>query len=194
MASNISSPPHFPFPSHIWLIAGYAGSGKDTVANFLAELLGSDQVKRDSFAGAVKDEVAAMYEFNRGYLDTADGKARMVQLCDGTRRTVRELLIEHAETTKTKTGDPAIWAKRIAAPNATHWILSDWRFLDELLNLRMRFPKAAIHTLRVRRSSVTPMASHTEHELDDAATEFTIDNDGSLVYIVNQLQKIVDRL
>lgn len=191
--------PHLPtntmsMPQAIWLISGYAGSGKDTTADILTNLLGNDQVTRDSFAGAVKDEVAAMYEFDRGYLDTQEGKSRVVRFPDGKAKTVRELLIEHAESTKAAAGDPAIWAKRIRTPNTPHWILSDWRFLDELFSLRMRFPQTPIYTLRVVRPGVEPTTSHTEHELDSFIYQYTIENSGSLLYIGNQLAAILNTI
>jgi hypothetical protein len=177
---------------HIWLISGYAGSGKDTTATILVNLLGSTAT-RSSFAGSVKDEVAAMYEVERSYLDTQAGKAHVVQLADGTQKTLRELIIAHAESTKQQT-HKGIWADRLAAPNTTHWILSDWRFLEELFTLRRRFPTAIIHTIRVRRAEIIPSTSYTEHELDDFAHEYTIDNCGSLLYIGNQLKDIVETL
>ncbi len=175
-------------PQTIWLISGYAGSGKDTTADILTNLLGHHLVTRNSFAGAVKDEVAKLYDLDRAELDTPHGKAR--KLSDGL--TVRDLIIYHAETTKAKENDPAIWAKRIRAPNTPHWILSDWRFLDELLHLRMRFPHAAVNTIRVQRPTVEPLETATEHELDSFVCQYTIENSGSLLYIANQLSRILD--
>ncbi len=177
-------------PQVIWLISGYAGSGKDTTADILTNLLGQHVVTRDSFAGAVKDEVAALYDLDRAELDTTQGKAAL--LPNDPTKTVRDLIIHHAETTKTSEGDPAIWAKRIRAPNTPHWILSDWRFLDELLHLRMRFPHAALYTLRVHRPTVEPLETATEHELDSFICQYTIENSGSLLYIANQLSRILE--
>jgi hypothetical protein len=158
----------------------------------LANLLG-DLTTWDSFAGAVKDEVAVMYEFNRAYLDTQEGKARYVQFPDGSRKSVRDLIIEHAESTK-QTTPPGIWAERLKTPTTSHWILSDWRFVDELITLRMRFPHAAIHTLRITRPGIVPSTSYTEHELNSFAYEYTIDNAGSLLYIANQVKSILERI
>ena len=175
---------------HIWLLSGFAGSGKDTVASLLVNLLGS-QATIGSFAGAAKDAVAAQYNLNRHLLDTQEGKASIVVF--PTRQlTVRELLIEYAEGEKRRAGNPAVWAERIAPPTTPHWILSDWRFLDELLYLRMRFPRAAVHTLRITRPSVHSSASHTEHDLDLFHFEYVVDNSGSLLYLANQIQKILE--
>ncbi len=181
-------------PEHIWLISGYAGSGKDTVAGILRNILGDALSATASFAGAVKDEVAAVYDFDRAVLDTQEGKARHIKLADGRRTTIRDLLIHHAETTKQKTGDAAIWAKRIAPPAVAHWILSDWRFLEELHSLQARFPESRIHTVRVLRPGVHPSASHTEHQLDAFVYEYTIENSGSLLYIGTQISRILEHM
>jgi hypothetical protein len=150
-------------PTHIWLLRGYAGSGKDTAAMILSRLTGGTI---SSFASAVKDEVAGMYDFDRSVLDTQEGKQRRVHLADGTCKTLRDLLIQHGQGQKQETGDPQYWAKRLQVPNTTHWILSDWRFLAEWICLQARFPEAIFHTMQIVRDSVNPLDTETEHELD----------------------------
>jgi hypothetical protein len=174
---------------HIWLLAGYAGSGKDTTAQMLQQILGNAAI--GSFAGAVKDEVAKLYGIERSVLDTQEGKA---SLLPDRKITVRSLLIEHAEGEKERTGDSAIWAQRIQPPPTIHWILSDWRFLEELLHLRFRFPSAVIHTLRIVRPDVQPLSTYTEHALDTFQFDCTIDNSGSLLYLSQQLFDIYIQL
>lgn len=181
-------------PEHIWLLAGYAGAGKDTTAALLAQLLGDKEVTKNSFAGYVKDEVAAMYEFDRTYLDTQEGKARKITFPDGKVTTIRDLLIGHAEATKHETGNPAVWAERIPIPNTTHWILSDWRFRAELECLRQRCPSAAIHTVRILRNELETSTSYTEHQLDRYPCQYTIENIGSLLYLGTQVEALVKRV
>ncbi len=175
---------------HIWLFAGYAGSGKDTAAQLLVHLLGESQATIGSFAGAVKDEVATLCAIPRHLLDSQEGKARI----HVSGMTYRQLLIQHAEEEKKRTQNPAIWAMRVQAPPTTHWVLSDWRFLDELLHIRFRFPKAAIHTVRIMRPSVHPSNSYTEHELDTAMFDTILDNSGSLLHLSTQIQMMLERL
>jgi hypothetical protein len=172
---------------HIWLIAGYAGSGKDTTADLLMNLLGANTVGRSAFADAVKDDVAAIYDLDRASLNTQEGKALLLE-----GRTVRQLLIQHAESAKREYG-PAIWAEKLQAPKVTHWILSDWRFMEEFTTMRARFPQANLHTVRVVRPTIEASTSYTEHELDDFPCQHTIDNTGSLLYIGNQLMHVVHR-
>jgi hypothetical protein len=164
-------------PQHIWLLKGYAGSGKDTSAEILVHNVNGTI---SSFASAVKDEVAIMYEFQREVLDTQEGKQRPVHFADGTCKTLRDLIIEHGQGQKQLYNDPQYWAKRLAAPQTDHWILSDWRFLAELDCLKSRFPEAQIHTVHIQRDSIRPMSSETEHELDGYPCEFVWPNNGSI--------------
>lgn len=172
------------YPEHIWMICGYAGSGKDTAAAILAKNLSRANIT--AFASAVKDFVAAVYDIDRAALDTQEGKRKEVR--EGV--TVRDLLIEHAQTEKECCGDPAIWAKRVhPPPNTVHWILSDWRFLAELNCFRSRFPRAKIHTIRIVRAEVTPLETATEHELDEFACDVVLDNSSSRISLGNQIER-----
>jgi hypothetical protein len=176
---------------HIWLLHGYAGSGKDATGDILKGLV--EEPAMASFAGAVKDEVAVMYELERSILDTQEGKQKWLAFADGTRKQVRTLLIEHGEGQKEVYKNRGIWADRVQKPEiCRNWIFTDWRFMAELETLRKRFPEAKIHTVRIVRSSVIPTDSPTEHELDTFPSEFVIDNSGSRLWIATQLQKIIE--
>ena len=171
------------YPEHIWLIRGYAGSGKDTAAAIIAKNLSRANIT--AFASAVKDFVAAAYDIDRASLDTQEGKRKLV----GEGVTVRDLLIEHAQSEKVKHGDPAIWAKRVQPPpNTVHWILSDWRFLAELKCFRFRFPKSKIHTIEIVRNGITPLETETEHELDGFVCDVVLDNSSSRISLGNQIE------
>jgi hypothetical protein len=173
---------------HIWFLHGYAGSGKDTTADLMKVLLGPS-VHISSFASAVKDEVAQLYGLERPLLDTQEGKQSYVG-----NKTVRDLLIEHAESAKQTSGNPAIWASRIMPPppETLHWIFSDWRFMSELTTIRERFPDADIHTVRIVRPSVKPMTSHTEHELDEYPCKYVMENSGSRLFLANQVADMIE--
>ncbi len=177
-------------PEYIWLLCGYAGSGKDTSGSLLQNLLGIQHVHLSAFAAAVKDEVAELHSLNRESLDTQEGKQAVLE-----GRTIRSLLIEHAQGLKEITGNPHIWAEKVQPlPNTKHWILTDWRFLGELDCLKRRFPHAKIHTIRIQRLDIQPLTTETEHELDYFPCEFVVENSGSLLYLANQLKTIVDSI
>jgi len=82
-------------------ICGFIGSGKDTAANYL---VGWHGFRRDSFAGALKDAVAAVFGWDRELLEGLTTEARAW----------REQV------------DPW-WAERLGMPNLTpRWILQYW--------------------------------------------------------------------
>jgi hypothetical protein len=180
-------------PKHIWLLYGYACSGKDTTGSLLQNMLG-DSAHISSFASAAKDEVASMYELDRTILDSQEGKQKWLYFTDGTHKQVRTLLIEHAQGEKEKYNNPAIWAERLIVPDCLHFICTDWRFMSELECMRRRFPNAYIHTVHIRRSSVIPLSDPTEHELDSFPSEYIIKNDGSLLYLSTQIRDIIERI
>jgi hypothetical protein len=82
-------------------ICGFIGSGKDTAANYL---VGWHGFRRDSFAGALKDAVAAVFGWDRELLEGLTTEARAW----------REQV------------DPW-WAERLNMPNLTpRWVLQYW--------------------------------------------------------------------
>ena len=82
-------------------ICGFIGSGKDTAANYL---VGWHGFRRDSFAGALKDAVAAVFGWDRELLEGLTTEARAW----------REQV------------DPW-WAERLNMPDLTpRWVLQYW--------------------------------------------------------------------
>ena len=82
-------------------IVGFIGSGKDTVADYLANI---HQFRRESFASTLKDSVAAVFGWDR-------------TLLEGRTRQSREWR---------ETVDPW-WANRLNLPHLTpRWVLQQW--------------------------------------------------------------------
>ena len=82
-------------------IVGFIGSGKDTVADYLANI---HQFRRESFASTLKDSVAAVFGWDR-------------TLLEGRTRQSREWR---------ETVDPW-WANRLNLPQLTpRWVLQQW--------------------------------------------------------------------
>ncbi len=182
-------------PEYIWLLSGYAGSGKDTAGSILEGLLENTNVWTTSFAAQPKLEVSNMYSIPLELLNSQEGKQSLIPLSDGTQKQVRTLLIEYAQGKKKETNNPYIWAECLQPSNpAKHWILTDWRFLGELECLQRRFPNTRIITLRVLKPDVIPLKSETEHELDTYMCNFSLDNSGSLLYLANQLNEILTHI
>jgi hypothetical protein len=82
-------------------VCGFIGSGKDTIADYL---VGFHGYRRDSFAGTLKDAVAAVFGWDRELLEGRTPEARAW----------REQV------------DPW-WAERLGMPNLTpRWVLQYW--------------------------------------------------------------------
>ena len=82
-------------------IAGFIGSGKDTAANYL---VGWHGFRRDSFAGALKDAVAAVFGWDRELLEGHTAESRAWR-----------------ETVDTW------WSDRLGIPQLTpRWVLQQW--------------------------------------------------------------------
>jgi hypothetical protein len=166
----------------IYLIAGYAGSGKSTAGQILAEHLAAETT---AFAAAVKDDVAAAYNIPRDALETQEGKRAMYGAKSG-----RQLLIEHSAEMKRQSGE-TVWAVRVAeqlkASVAPIWVIHDWRYKAELQTLRSWFADAEIVTIRVQRDGVIPLSDPSEHDLDDFSTDYLIQNNGTLTDLRTEL-------
>lgn len=160
----------------IFMICGYAGAGKSTVARYVQSLRPHSQ--RLSFAQFVKDKVAKMYDIDRSLCDTQEGKNTIVEATHGI-FTVRDLLIIHAESHKRKFGD-GVWAEAVAEqiqsrPEVQDWILEDWRFPIEYTVLRETFRSALIHRFRVRNDNVKPY-NDAEKAMDTEPMHAILDN------------------
>jgi len=82
-------------------ITGWIGSGKDTIADYLVNF---HQFRRDSFAGTLKDAVAAVFGWDREMLEGRTKEAR-----------------EQREKIDTW------WSERLNMPNLTpRWVLQYW--------------------------------------------------------------------
>jgi len=148
----------------ILLLAGWSGAGKDTLA---ARLMNCTPFKRYAFADPVKDAAAEWYGFPRALADTEEGKRSMWK-----ERTVREWIIFHGEEEKRVHGKD-VWAKRIAAQilddvETMYFVITDWRFIDELVALQKSVGAVAdIYPMRVvnENQRISPVASLTEYSL-----------------------------
>lgn len=82
-------------------VCGFIGSGKDTIADYL---VGFHGYRRDSFAGTLKDAVAAVFGWDRELLEGRTPEARAWR--------------EQVDTW---------WATRLDMPNLTpRWVLQYW--------------------------------------------------------------------
>ena len=159
-------------PTHIKIIllAGWSRSGKDTAADYLCNI---HHMKKFAFADAPKIAVAEKYNFPLAWTKTQDGKSLEIQT-DSGKHTVRELIIEYAMCERAK--NSFAWAEVVAkqirqsiTEGYTQFVISDWRFLDELIGLQKELYsiKPVIYTVRITRNGqiISPVADKTEYGL-----------------------------
>ncbi len=163
----------YPTRMKIILLSGWSQSGKDTLG---ARLVAEHECKRFAFADPVKDVAASLYGFDRKLADTQEGKVTVVPQRNWLMpagRTVREWVIQVGEDRK-KVHGAGVWAEKIAdqilaAPSFRgRYVITDWRFPEELVALQARLPAAAeFYPVRLVRPGqrVSPVGSATEYAL-----------------------------
>lgn len=186
-------------PIRIWLLSGYAGSGKTAAAQYFQTFLPSSTRYTTAFADAVKDDVAHLYSFPRHLCDTQEGKASVIKTSDGP-KTVRTLLIDYSLAKKEAYGEN-VWAtevvrriqqKRERRPDITDIIIHDWRFKIEIETLQNEFGVSAIlHTVRIRRSSIQSLPFPSEHDIDTYPFSIYIENEGSLEILKQSIYNLL---
>jgi hypothetical protein len=176
----------------IILLAGYAGSGKDTV--------GALFVKRGfiqfAFGHEVKVHSSQLHGFPFELTQTQEGKEFLVKSQHNHQiASVRTFLIEDSAYMKKLKHNPAYWATKVADAilkvKCENVVITDWRFKAEYENLKQTFPDANIMRIRVYRPSVTPLESFSEHELDEEPMTFTIHNTGTIEELDGQVEEIL---
>lgn len=175
-------------PIHIWMMCGYAGSGKTTAAHILHTHFDPKSTFVTAFADAVKDDVAAVYRLPREMFDTQKGKATVVKTPDGE-CTARDLLIDYSLAMKEAHGE-AVWAKEVVRRihhelekrTIHNIIIHDWRFVAEIETMKSEFtqPEFILHTIRVVRSSVPSLNIPSEHDIDHYTADVCIQNNGNI--------------
>ena len=128
-------------------ICGFIGSGKDTAANYL---VGWHGFRRDSFAGALKDAVAAVFGWDRELLEGSTPESRIwretvdpwwSQRLERPQLTPRWILQQWGTEVCRKSFHDDIWIAALENRLRTrtgHTVISDVRFPNEIATIRNR--------------------------------------------------------
>jgi len=169
-------------------LSGFAGSGKDTVAD---QLVSMGYVKY-AFAQPIKESVSNVLSIPLEWCSDQEKKATY-KTTNGL--TLREYIIDVAERERKK--DPEVWAKKIAQQikysTAKQIVFSDWRNLYELFCIQKTFPGAEIVCVRIKRSEqhISPVPDLTEYSLLGFPFQYTIENiTGDYEYLTKQIKSI----
>jgi len=168
------------------LVCGYRRTGKDTLVKmFNGELpfnwiiyrdpdsekcLDVKPVRRIGFADKLRQEVNQLLNLTDNF-DYETFKETIVS--DG--KTYRDFLIDHGGFRRSQ--DVNYWVKQVLPMVTDESMITDWRFVNELLYLQTNL--VTITTIRLFRSEVPipPMNIDSEHNLDNTVTDFLLVTD-----------------
>lgn len=164
----------------VLMLSGKAGSGKDTLAGFLGE-----DWERISFADVLKEKAAKKYNIP---LDAFYDRATKDLVYPGLSYTPRDLLLKLGGAMRDKNPlcfvTPVI--KKIQESSSGFFVLTDWRYLNELQEMRSAFSSldlfdnTEVVTARVCGRGSLRSSHVTECALDQYDFDHTIHNKHSL--------------
>jgi len=168
----------------IYLIGGKAGSGKDTMADYMCKNYGC---KRLAYADALKDYTSEKYNIDRNLFDTQDGKMKVIKVND-SELTIRQLLIN--VSLEKKLTNENLWIdiviQQILDSDKEFIVISDFRYPAEYFELTKKFNY--VSTIKIVRDNVKLINDHSETALDTFDFDCIIDNNSD----VNSLYSTLD--
>ena len=179
----------------IILIAGWAHSGKDSVAKILVETY---DFQKYAFADPIKQKVSEDEDIPLEWC--YDQKKKAEALPSNPNRTLREELIRVGEEAREL--DKEIWANVISEKilksvkkGKLKFVISDWRMIEELWALQKKIPDATIVPIRIVRPSqlVSPVPDATEYSLLGFPFWRHIHNSGTILRLVGHVAELVEQ-
>jgi len=197
------------------MISGWKRSGKDTSADYLVEKYGFERI---SFAGPLKDMVAAEYGIPRSHCDDPEFKERPIltlpaigsdnftkaflqiigpelKEVDGVKYwTPRALCISKGSTNRAVRSD--YWVKRAVDEMKKNpekvYIISDVRYKTEMRQVLEFAGKENVTSIRIQRFDTNPSTDASEIDMDDYNDfDYMIANRGTLEGLQRMLDQIV---
>ena len=164
----------------IILLSGWAGSGKDTVADYLVTKHG---YKKFAFATPLKDLASQLFSFPRELADSQEGKRQLWRV-GYSEKTIRQILLDVARIDKSRFGQDIYVNETVAQiakeSSDAQIVISDTRYLNEIrviLEFAMK-EKHAFDVWRINRLTSSPVDDISEHVLDTYRADVYISNPG----------------
>lgn len=170
----------------ILLLNGYAGSGKDTIADWICHKY--PNFNKISIATYLKEYVSKLYNFDVKLCNTQQGKKTIII----DNKTVRDLLIKESLLLKRENGEnyfiDSIVNHIKSLPNKSYYVIPDLRFKHEIKKIQTELHAThSLVTINVINNRVTPLKDQSEHDLDSFSFDYVINNSKDLNYLKNQL-------
>lgn len=171
---------------NIILLAGKAGSGKDTVANHLVK---NYSFKRFAFADTLKEYVAKKYNVPLELLFTQEGKKQEI-VVKKKKVTLRDLLIKDGAEKRQE--DKNYWVNLViekiqAEPQTQNIVISDFRFPNEFVRMNDIFSEIVAVKV-VRENGCENIDDISETALNQFVFDRILFNDRTIY----DLEKLVD--
>ncbi len=199
-------------------VCGFIGSGKDTIADYL---VGFHGYRRDSFAGTLKDAVAAVFGWDRELLEGRTPEARAwreqvdpwwAERLNMPALTPRWVLQYWGTEVCRRAFHDDIWIAALEARLARrsdNTVISDVRFPNEIASIRRAGGKIvwvkrgklpSWYTLALQANSGDPAAKEVLHKQNVHVSEtawvgtqfdYEIDNNGTIEDLYVQIKSLV---
>lgn len=202
--------------STIICISGWKGSGKDTVANYLAEF----GVKRIGFADPLKDLVSELFGVKRRLMDDQAEKEQPimympVQAKDGFSKTVTDFMTKEFKAGQFDLAPTKYWTPRalcilvgscMRSANPDFWVekavtktepgkvytIADCRYKNEIEALKRT--GANIISVRINRFDTSPSVDPSERDLDDYPFDIVIENKGTVEELLTSVKELYESI
>ncbi len=180
---------------NIILLAGYCGSGKDTVGKYLCD---NYDYKRLAFADKLKDTVSKIYNIKRENLDNQEFKNDFkIKPLGETEKTIREILIDYSFKEKEK--NIHIFVDKIILEfkksNDTNFVITDFRFKHEYDRIKEKIQDYNIITIYINRIDNEKYNKYindkSENDLKSFDFDYILDNDSSLLQLYKQIEIVL---
>lgn len=183
-------------------INGYAGSGKDTVAQIIQELQPDKNWQIKKFSGKLKQMASLITQIEakrfeeQGFKENGQIVIRSIDWQDDYRQTaaaygVREFLqYLGTECVRDLLGED-VWVNALLKDYKPkdNWIITDMRFPNELQGV---LAKQGI-SLRIERVGIKPINAHpSETALDNHLFDDLIENKGDLSFLKNEVKNFIE--
>jgi dephospho-CoA kinase len=173
----------------IVMLSGKAGSGKDTVCNYIVE--NYPGYRQYAFAKCLKDYVGAMYGISDTLLYTQEGKKRIINVKE-TKMSVRDILI--MEATKKRKTDENYWVsmviEQILKDKPENVVISDFRFPNEFYEMNKYFDD--ILSVNIVREDYIFIEDSSETSLDNFEHDIRIYNNSNKFDLYRKVDFILD--
>lgn len=181
-------------------LCGNQGSGKDTVAGLLQHQHG---FVRESFANSLKDAVAAVFNWDRELLsgDTIESRnwREEVDSWWANRLHIPELtprwVLQYWGTEVCRYGfNDEIWIasleNRLLKYPDNNIVVSDCRFNNEYEMIK----KSGGIVIYINRDNTSASNHISDHSLPETGYDYSINNNGSILHLHNQIQEILTQI